>query len=71
MTDMPHTLTPAAATLGILISSLRATVLRGVAQLSQPGLNVSHPDGREQAERLLDAACRREEARRAADRLLR
>jgi hypothetical protein len=69
MTDMPHT--PAFAAHGMPMPRLRAAVQRVIAQLSQPGRDASRPDGRVQAERHLAAARRREEARRAADRLLR
>jgi hypothetical protein len=69
MTDMPHN--PAFAANGMPMPRLRAAVQRMIAQLSQPGRDAPRPDGPVQAERHLAAARRREEARRATDRLLR
>jgi len=69
MTDMPHT--PAFAARGMPVPRLRAAVRRVIALLPQPGRDAPRPDGRVQAERHLAAARRREEARRAANRLLR
>jgi hypothetical protein len=69
MTDMPHN--PAFAAHGMPMPRLRAAVRRVIALLSQHRRDVPRPDGRVQAERHLAAARRREEARRAADLLLR
>lgn len=68
MTDMPHI--PAFAAHGTPMPRLRAAVQRMMARFSQPGRDAPRQDGRVQAERHLAAARRREEARRAADRLL-
>jgi len=69
MTDMPHD--PVFAANGMPMPRLRAAVQRVIAQLSQLGRGAPLSDGRVQAERHLAAARRREEARRAADLLLR
>ena len=69
MTDMPHN--PAFAAHGMPVPRLRAAVQRVIAQFSWPGRDAPLSDGRVQAERHLAAARRREEARRAADLLLR
>lgn len=68
MTDMPHN--PAFAAHGLPMPRLRAAVQRVIAQFAQPRRDAPRPDGRVQVERRLAAARRREEARRAADRLL-
>lgn len=68
MTDMPHI--PAFAAHGMRMPRPRAALQRVMARFSQPGRDAPRPNGRVQAERHLAAARRREEARRAADRLL-